>query len=148
MTNELDKHFGPKPAVSMPAAKRQTFRCEPRLVPLLDGLLAHKRMILGDESFRPHNPRSWIAAAKETAGCLDSYGVPEKEWADWLTYGLRAHNKNMLNAGKSPFVKDTRTLNYTVEGFVLHPDADSEKSRQRYVTGKYKDFWGNGEDDE
>ena len=142
--NDADKHFGPKPAVAMPLAKRMTFRCEPRLIPLLDGLLEHKRKITGNDLFRPHNTREWMSGAKQTASCLDSYGVPESKWEAWLEYGLRKHNQNMLAGGKNPFVKSTRTLEYTIEGFVCKPDPDSPEGREKYRT----DFWGNGEDDE
>jgi len=136
--NDADLILGKKKQVDMPAAKRMRFRCNARLMPLLDGLLEYKRMITGSDNFRPHNTGEWISGAKQTAACLDSYGVPEKDWTDWLAYALKKHNQNMLAAGKKPFVKSTRTLEYTVEGFVCHPDSDSEASRQRYA-GAWED---------
>ena len=96
-----------------------TFRCEDRIKPLLEALLAHKRMITGNDNFKPTSKtiRHWVSAATETANILGSYDVPERLWMDWMTYGLRKHNNNMLAAGKDPFIKSTTTIDYTIEKF-------------------------------
>ncbi len=110
------------------------FRCEDRIKPLLDVLLDYKRVITGSDNFRPPNVSTWVSGARETARYLDSYGVPESKWEEWLWWALRKHNANMLQAGSDPSVKSTRTLQYTVEQF-------SKKMP------KYEDFWEGVEDD-
>ena len=109
------------------------FRCEDRIKPLLDVLLEHKRVITGSDNFRPPNVSTWVSGARETARYLDSYGVPESKWVEWLKWALRKHNANMLQAGSDPSVKSTRTVQYTVEQF-------SKKMP------KYEDFWEGVED--
>jgi len=110
------------------------FRCEDRIKPLLDVLLAHKRMITGSDNFRPPNIREWVSGARETARYLDSYAVPESKWEEWMRWALRKHNQNMLNAGSDPAVKSTRTLQYTVEQFAKKMP-------------KFENFFGDIEDD-
>ena len=111
-----------------------TFRCEDRIKPLLDGLLDYKRTMLGNIRFRPPNIKEWVSGARETARYLDSYGVPESKWEEWLWWALRKHNQNMLAAGGDPSVKSTRTLQYLVERF----------SKQM---PKFENFFGDVEDD-
>ena len=106
-----------------------TFRCEDRLKPLLDGLLSYKKMIAGNVHFRPHNAKEWISGARQTAACLDSYGVAEARWLDWLEWALRTHNNNMRKSGSSPIVKSTRSLEYLVEEFAKTENLD------RYLIG-------------
>ena len=101
-----------------------TWRCEDRIKPLLDALLAYKRMITGNAYFKPHNVGEWTSGARQTASCLDSYGVMEDRWPDFMKYALRTHNQNMLKSGSSPFVKSTRSLEYLVEGFAKTEDRD------------------------
>ena len=110
------------------------FRCEDRIKPLLDGLLDYKRKMTGNDHFRPPNVSTWVSGARETASYLDSYGVPESKWEEWLWWALRKHNANMLQAGSDPSVKSTRTVQYTVEQF-------SKKMP------KFEDFWEGVEDD-
>ena len=107
------------------------WRCEDRIKPLLDALLAHKRKMLGDIRFRPHNVSEWLSGARQTAACLDSYGVAEARWLEWMEYALRQHNNNMRESGKSPIMKSTRSLEYLVEEFAKKGSLD------RYRT----DFW-------
>ena len=107
------------------------WRCEDRIKPLLDVLLKHKRMITGSDNFRPHNAREWVSGARQTAACLDSYGVAEARWLEWMEYALRQHNNNMRESGKSPVIKSTRSLEYLVEEFAKTSSLD------RYRT----DFW-------
>ena len=108
-----------------------TWRCEDRIKPLLDVLLKYKRMITGSDNFRPHNVTEWVSGARQTAACLDSYGVAESRWLDWMEYALRTHNNNMRESGKNPFVKSTRTLEYLVEPFAT----DATQNRDRYLVG-------------
>lgn len=108
-----------------------TWRCEDRLIPLLDALLEHKKMITGNRFFRPPNIKEWVSGARETARWLDSFSVPESMWEEWIAWALRKHNQNMLAAGSDPSVKSTRTLNYLVERYSTVMD----------VTGKYDDFF-------
>ena len=110
-----------------------TWRCEDRIKPLLDVLLDYKRKITGNDHFRPPNVSEWVSGARETARYLDSYGVPESKWEEWLRWALRKHNQNMLQAGSDPSVKSTRTVQYTVEQF----------SKKR---PKFEDFFGDIED--
>ena len=107
------------------------WRCADRIKPLLDALLKHKRMIMGDNFFSPFGKMTgeWISGATETAGWLDTYGVSESRWMDWMEYGLRTHNNNMREAGKSPYVKSTRTIQYTMEDFA------KTENRDRYLIG-------------
>ena len=110
------------------------WRCEDRIKPLLDELLAHKCMITGNQFFKTPSTKEWVSGARETARWLDSYNVPESKWREWMQWALRKHNQNMLNAGSDPSVKSTRTIQYTVEQF-------SKKMP------KYEDFWEGVEDD-
>ena len=107
------------------------WRCEDRIKPLLDNLLKHKRMITGNNFFRPPNIKEWVSGARETARWLDSFSVPESMWVTSLLWALRKHNQNMLAAGSDPSVKSTRTLQYLVERYSTTMD----------VTGKYDDFF-------
>ncbi len=115
-----------------------TWRCEDRIKPLLDGLLAHKRLMTGDNNFRPTSKTitHWVSAATETANILAAYGIPEKKWPEWMRYGLRKHNNNMLAAGKDPTVKSTTSIDYTIEKFSLNMPSK-----------KYEDFFEDIEDD-
>lgn len=106
------------------------WRCEDRIKPLLDVLLTHKRMITGNDHFRPPNVTEWVSGARDTARYLDSYAVPESMWEEWIAWALRKHNQNMLNAGSDPAVKSTRTLQYLVESY-----------SKRMDVGKYDDFF-------
>ena len=110
------------------------FRCEDRIKPLLDVLLDYKRVITGSDNFRPPNVSTWVSGARETARYLDSYGVPESKWEEWLRWAFRKHNLNMLQAGSDPSVKSTRTVNYLVERYAKQ-------------MSKHEDIWGDIEDD-
>ena len=107
--------------ISIPAHTHRrgevTWRCEDRIKPLLSALLKHKRMITGNDHFRPPNVTEWVSGARETATWLDAFSVPESKWEEWLWWALRKHNQNMLVAGGDPSVKSTRTLQYLVERF-------------------------------
>jgi hypothetical protein len=109
------------------------WRCEPRIKPLLEVLLKHKRVITGSDNFRPPNVSEWVSGARETAAWLDAFSVPESKWEEWMRWALRKHNQNMLAAGGDPSVKSTRTLQYTVEQF-------SKKMP------KFENFFGDVED--
>ncbi len=95
------------------------FRCEDRIKPLLDGLLAYKQMIDGDQLYRPtaKRIREWVSGAVEYVAEMESWNIPEARWIDCMDYGFRKHNSNMLRSGNDPTVKSHRTIEYLVDPF-------------------------------
>ena len=77
------------------------------------------------------------AAAKEVFQIIG-----EKDGPEFIRRAARHRSSNRLAVGSLYSLIQYREIWFGGK------DSDSEKSRQRYVTGKYKDFWGNGEDDE
>ena len=134
--NDADKHFGPKPAVAMPPARRNlnnwSSRC-PQLWGILDAFKEEYPNLIVTARDRTTN----YAAAKEIFQI-----VGEKDGPEFVRRAARHSSSNDLAVG------NIYSLIYYREIWFGGKDSDSEKSRQRYVTGKYKDFWGNGDDDD
>ena len=131
MTSELDKHFGPKPAVAMPPAKPSRFgRFQARIRATCDAFAEEMGWNLD-----PTTKRIIAAGAK---GFVDVHGDKPR-----LVKRTIQHLKNtaphIYENIKSPgsLITTARTLS-------RKPDPDSPEGRERYRT----DFWGNGEDDE
>lgn len=124
------------PKKPMPSARRNTnnwsSRC-PHLWGILDAFKEEYPNLLVTARDRSTN----YAAAREVFQI-----VGEKDGPEFIRRAARHRSSNNLAVGSIYSLVQYREIWFGGK------DSDSEKSRQRYVTGKYKDFWGNGDDDE
>ena len=127
----LDEFCQPKQP--MPPAKRNTnnWRCVTQLWGILDAFKEEYPNLIVTARDRSTN----YAAAKEIFQI-----VGEKDGPEFVRRAARHSSSNDLAVG------NIYSLIYYREIWFGGKDSDSEKSRQRYVTGKYKDFWGNEEE--
>jgi len=115
---ELDNHFGPKPAVSMPSARKSHFGRYPDIQVLCDTFLDEM-----DWRPDPYTIRQIAAGARDYKQAID--GDPKR-----LLKAIKKMKREGLSIAspRSCITTARRTGN----------DPDSEAGRQKYVTG---DFW-------
>jgi len=126
--SELDNFLGPHEKPSMPSAKRTHFGRYPDCQELCDVFISEMEW-----SADPYTIRQVAAGARD-------FKLAVGNKPDLLLKAIkRMRNKGLDIASPRSCITMARKI---------VPDPDSEEGRRRYVTGKYADFWGNGEDDD
>ena len=120
---ELDKFFGPKPDGEMPDIKPSHFGRYPDVQELCDAFL--EEMEWGHDLY---------TIGQIAAGARD-YILAINHDPSLLVRAAKKMKNNKLSIG-SP-----RSCITTAREKLYSPNPDSDKARQRYVTGEFADFW-------
>ena len=121
--SELDDFFGPQEKVEMPPATQSHFGRHPSIQSLCDTFLSEMEW-----NTDPYTIQQIAAGARDYALAIGH------DTALLLRVIKKMKREKMSIGSPRSCITFARELMHS-------PDSDSEEGRQKYVTGKYADFW-------